>query len=265
MVLDATSADRVRHPSPRTVGDRPPRTVAARLPRPRGAASVHGCRGPRDPMCTPVQLAPGDPQARLAGPELLVQFSIADGLDRAALDALMSRMSERWAADETIVARVDSIGVRHRGHGVSAAARSTTAHPHRPRRHAAGLGSRGQRSHRGRARARGGRRRPGRHRDRAADSLRLASARSHPFVDRALLERRARRGSRLRRGRAQPRARRRAGHRPRGRAPVEGGGVRDRHGRTARRRHARGGALPVHPPRRQPARAARRPSLRRPW
>lgn len=65
-----------------------------------------------EPAVRAVQLAPGDPDARLAGPEVLAQFSIVDGLDRDALDGLMSRMSARWAADELIVARVDSIGVR---------------------------------------------------------------------------------------------------------------------------------------------------------
>ncbi len=65
-----------------------------------------------EPAVRAVQLAPGDPDARLAGPEVLAHFSITDGLDRDALDALMSRMSARWAADETIAAKVDSIGVR---------------------------------------------------------------------------------------------------------------------------------------------------------
>jgi hypothetical protein len=68
-----------------------------------------------EPDVRAVRLAPGDPDARLAGPELLVHLTIVDGLDRDALDALMSRMSARWAADELIVARVDSIGVRIEG------------------------------------------------------------------------------------------------------------------------------------------------------
>jgi hypothetical protein len=65
-----------------------------------------------EPTVRAVQLAPGDPDARLAGPEVLVHFTIVDGLDRDGLDALLARMSARWAADELIVARVDSIGVR---------------------------------------------------------------------------------------------------------------------------------------------------------
>lgn len=59
-----------------------------------------------------VQLAPGDPDARLAGPELLVQLSVRAGLERDELDALLGRQQSAWAADPLITARVDSIGVR---------------------------------------------------------------------------------------------------------------------------------------------------------
>jgi hypothetical protein len=59
-----------------------------------------------------VQLAPGDPHSRLAGPELIVQLSLAAGLDRAALDAVIARMRERWAASEVIATRVDSLKVQ---------------------------------------------------------------------------------------------------------------------------------------------------------
>jgi len=59
-----------------------------------------------------IQLAPGDPDARLAGAELLVQLSLAAGLDRAALDALLARLQARWSASELIASRVDSLAVR---------------------------------------------------------------------------------------------------------------------------------------------------------
>lgn len=59
-----------------------------------------------------VQLAPGDPDARLAGPELVVQLSLEEGLDQTGLSALLARLSERWAADSVIADRVDSIAVR---------------------------------------------------------------------------------------------------------------------------------------------------------
>jgi hypothetical protein len=58
-----------------------------------------------------IQLAPGDPDARLAGPELLVQLSVRSGLERDELDALLGRLQESWAADPVIAAMVDSIGV----------------------------------------------------------------------------------------------------------------------------------------------------------
>jgi hypothetical protein len=58
-----------------------------------------------------VQLAPGDPAARLAGAELLVQLSVLDGLPEQELDALIARLGERWSADELLAERVDSIGV----------------------------------------------------------------------------------------------------------------------------------------------------------
>jgi hypothetical protein len=59
-----------------------------------------------------LQLASGDPGARLAGPELLVRLTLAPGLDAAALDAVLSRLADGWAASRMIAARVDSIGVR---------------------------------------------------------------------------------------------------------------------------------------------------------
>jgi len=59
-----------------------------------------------------VQLAAGDPDARLAGPELLVQLALEGGLDRAALDALLARLGDAWAASPVILDRVDSIAVR---------------------------------------------------------------------------------------------------------------------------------------------------------
>ena len=53
-----------------------------------------------------VQLAPGDPDARLAAPELLVRLTIEG--DAAGV---VERLGERWAADAVIAERVDSIAV----------------------------------------------------------------------------------------------------------------------------------------------------------
>src|SRR4051812_29240873 len=68
--------------------------------------------GAREPALRAIQLAPGDPGARLAGPELLVQLSVRAGLEKDELDALLGRLQAAWAADSVIAARVDSIGVR---------------------------------------------------------------------------------------------------------------------------------------------------------
>ena len=65
-----------------------------------------------EPAVVGVRLQAGDPEARLAGPELLVELTLVEGLDRAALDALLARLAERFAASSLVVDRVDSMGVR---------------------------------------------------------------------------------------------------------------------------------------------------------
>lgn len=64
-----------------------------------------------EPTVRAVQLAPGDPGARLAGPELLVHLSLVPGLDEAELDRTLQRLGVAWSADPLIAERVDSIGV----------------------------------------------------------------------------------------------------------------------------------------------------------
>jgi len=59
-----------------------------------------------------IRLAPGDPDARLAGPELIVHLTLRPGLTQSELDRLLIAVQERWAVDETIVTRVDSLGVK---------------------------------------------------------------------------------------------------------------------------------------------------------
>jgi hypothetical protein len=58
-----------------------------------------------------IDVSAGDPGARLAGPELVVRLALVPGLDRPSLDALLARLQSRWAADETIATRVDSMRV----------------------------------------------------------------------------------------------------------------------------------------------------------
>ena len=64
-----------------------------------------------EPAVLGVRLEPGDPEARLSGPELLIRLALEEGLDRDALDALLARLAERFAASDLIVDRVDSMGV----------------------------------------------------------------------------------------------------------------------------------------------------------
>lgn len=59
-----------------------------------------------------VQLAPGDPDARLIGAELIVQLTLEPGLDRGELDSVVARLGVAWAASPPIAQRVDSIGIR---------------------------------------------------------------------------------------------------------------------------------------------------------
>lgn len=65
-----------------------------------------------EPTVRSVSIAPGDPDARLAGPELVVRLTLAEGLSRAELDAVLGRLQQLWAASETVAARVDSIAVQ---------------------------------------------------------------------------------------------------------------------------------------------------------
>jgi hypothetical protein len=65
-----------------------------------------------EPSVIAVFLAPGDPDARLAGPELVVQLRLAAGLDRMSLDGMLARLQERWAESEVIADRVDSLSVK---------------------------------------------------------------------------------------------------------------------------------------------------------
>lgn len=61
-----------------------------------------------------VAVAPGDPEARLRGPELIVELELVTGLERDALDAVLQRLAQRWAADDRIAVLVDSLTVKLR-------------------------------------------------------------------------------------------------------------------------------------------------------
>jgi hypothetical protein len=64
-----------------------------------------------EPAVVRVELAPGDPLARFAGPELTVGLRLIAGLDREQIGELVGRLQQRWAADAVIAERVDSMRV----------------------------------------------------------------------------------------------------------------------------------------------------------
>jgi hypothetical protein len=59
-----------------------------------------------------VSLAAGDPGARLAAEELVVRLELGRGLTREELDSVLARLAQRWAADDVIATRVDSLRVQ---------------------------------------------------------------------------------------------------------------------------------------------------------
>jgi hypothetical protein len=64
------------------------------------------------PAVVAVGVGPGDPDARLGGPELMVGLGLRPGLGPEGLGAIVGDLQKRWAADALIAERVDSIGVR---------------------------------------------------------------------------------------------------------------------------------------------------------
>ncbi|MFZ4841094.1 SseB family protein [Mycetocola saprophilus] len=61
-----------------------------------------------------VALSTADPLSRLHGPELVVTLTLVQGLDREMLDAVLQRLAQRWAQDDVIATRADSLTVRLR-------------------------------------------------------------------------------------------------------------------------------------------------------
>lgn len=59
-----------------------------------------------------VELAAGDPDGRLAGPELVVRLELVDGLTQSELDATLARLAARWSASDVIATGVDSLRVQ---------------------------------------------------------------------------------------------------------------------------------------------------------
>lgn len=59
-----------------------------------------------------IGVAPGDPDARLTGAEVIVVLQLDAALDDETRGELLDRVQARWAADDLIASRVDSIAVR---------------------------------------------------------------------------------------------------------------------------------------------------------
>ncbi|MEC5168331.1 SseB family protein [Glaciihabitans sp. GrIS 2.15] len=65
-----------------------------------------------EPTVESVSLEPGDPDARLEGPELVVHLTLTPGLAVTELNAMLERLQARWTASEIIATRVDSLRVQ---------------------------------------------------------------------------------------------------------------------------------------------------------
>lgn len=59
-----------------------------------------------------LEVAAGDPDARLRGPELVVRLHLVQGLEKEQLDAVLTRLAKRWAGDDRIAVLVDSLTVK---------------------------------------------------------------------------------------------------------------------------------------------------------
>nr|WP_243751974.1 SseB family protein [Leucobacter weissii] len=64
-----------------------------------------------EPAVLALDLAPGDPQARLLAPETEVILRLRPGLERDDLARLLEEAQRRWAAADVIAERVDSLRV----------------------------------------------------------------------------------------------------------------------------------------------------------
>jgi hypothetical protein len=99
----------LRRPALWAIGRQAPWTASPSDPE---LAAEFGRLTAAEPAVVGVRLQPGDPDARLAGPELLIELTLVDGLDQGALDALLARLAERFAVSGLIADRVDSMGIR---------------------------------------------------------------------------------------------------------------------------------------------------------
>ncbi|MBI5161047.1 MAG: SseB family protein [Micrococcales bacterium] len=77
---------------------------------PRVAASVdRAVAGELDVLAA--RALPGDPDARLSGPDLIVAVVLRGGLDGEAQQRVLARLAEDWRSEEALAELVDSIAV----------------------------------------------------------------------------------------------------------------------------------------------------------
>jgi hypothetical protein len=110
VVLDPTSPTEfvLRRPAVWALGQDLPWTPCSEDPE---VARAFAATIETEPAVVRVELAPGDPLARFAGPELTVGLRLIAGLDREQIGELVGRLQQRWAADAVIAERVDSMRV----------------------------------------------------------------------------------------------------------------------------------------------------------
>lgn len=66
------------------------------------------------PAVRGVELEPADPEARLRGPEVRIVLQLSAGLGQEQVAAVVQTLAARWAAQETIALRIDSLTVQIR-------------------------------------------------------------------------------------------------------------------------------------------------------
>ncbi|PZE56948.1 SseB family protein [Curtobacterium sp. MCPF17_047] len=110
VVLDPTAATEfvLRRPAVWALGQDLPWTPCSEDPE---VAQAFAGTIETEPAVVRVELSPGDPLSRFAGPELTVGLRLIAGLDREQIADLVGRLQQRWATDPVIAERVDSMRV----------------------------------------------------------------------------------------------------------------------------------------------------------
>lgn len=64
-----------------------------------------------EPLIAKVEIGSLDPQSRLAGPEVRVELQVEAGLTKEQLEEVLHRITQKWAASDTISSSVDSMAL----------------------------------------------------------------------------------------------------------------------------------------------------------